>query len=249
MRAFVIGLSKIESSIRTAIPVVNQLKEYGFDAELFEGTYGDEAKVRFEKEKRKVHPYGIKKEPLSTTDLAPLRELLPKDPNQSYELTGSKRAKISPIEGGKMCRAGVLGCFYSHYRLWEKCLDLNQPIFIFEDDVIFKRPYIPVNFDSILIVALGKDLYKTSYAGIYENPPPVVSVSHFPRTSMPGAVGYGITPGAAKKLLKTYRNTFLPADNAINQYEVKIDIHSHLIGRAALEEDGKISLTTSWKIK
>jgi GR25 family glycosyltransferase involved in LPS biosynthesis len=30
---------------------------------------------------------------------------------------------------------GEIGCFLSHYALWEKCVKLNEPIVIFEDDV------------------------------------------------------------------------------------------------------------------
>jgi hypothetical protein len=46
----------------------------------------------------------------------------------------TQRCKFSLAESQKMLRPGVLGCFYSHYRLWQKCIDLNEPIFIFEDD-------------------------------------------------------------------------------------------------------------------
>ena len=30
---------------------------------------------------------------------------------------------------------GEIGCLLSHYSLWEKCVKLNEPIVIFEDDV------------------------------------------------------------------------------------------------------------------
>ena len=36
-------------------------------------------------------------------------------------------------------RAGVRGCFMSHYALWRRCLELNEPIGIFESDVIFRK--------------------------------------------------------------------------------------------------------------
>jgi hypothetical protein len=64
---------------------------------------------------------------------------------------------------------------------------------------------------------------------------------------MPGAVGYGITPNAALKLVRAYQHYVLPADNAINQFVTPIEIHSHLIGRAAITEDGKVSLTKTWQ--
>jgi hypothetical protein len=65
---------------------------------------------------------------------------------------------------------------------------------------------------------------------------------------MPGCCGYAIKPAAAKKLVDTYRATYLPADNAINQHQVCIQIHSHVMGIALIKKDGKKSLTrtTFW---
>ena len=59
---------------------------------------------------------------------------------------------------------------------------------------------------------------------------------------MPGAVGYGLTPEGAKKLVAFYRNTFLPADNAINMSVVNLECHNYLMGRA---DTDKKSLTKS----
>jgi GR25 family glycosyltransferase involved in LPS biosynthesis len=245
MKAYVISLSKIESSITTAKSVLKELLKQGFAAELFEGTYGNDAVLLYLKEKRSVHPYGIKSIPLTDEELESLKTTLPNDIHQRYSLHGFKRAALGEKEQARVLRPGVLGCFYSHYRLWQKCVELNEPIFIFEDDVIFKRSYIQIDWQDILIIALGKDLYKTKYADVYETPQGGPTALEFLRTSMPGAVGYGIKPHAAKKLVDTYSKTVLAADNAINQHEVKIQIHSHLIGRAALDEDGKVSLTSS----
>ena len=35
-----------------------------------------------------------------------------------------------------------MACFMSHYRLWEKAL--KEPIFVFEQDAIFVRPFSEV---------------------------------------------------------------------------------------------------------
>jgi GR25 family glycosyltransferase involved in LPS biosynthesis len=60
---------------------------------------------------------------------------------------------------------------------------------------------------------------------------------------MPGCCGYAIHPHAAKKLVTTYAKTFLPADNAINQHHVTIEIHNYIMGIALIKKDGKKSLT------
>jgi GR25 family glycosyltransferase involved in LPS biosynthesis len=36
-------------------------------------------------------------------------------------------------------RPGVVGCFLSHYQLWKKCVELNETIGIFEQDIEFKK--------------------------------------------------------------------------------------------------------------
>jgi hypothetical protein len=65
---------------------------------------------------------------------------------------------------------------------------------------------------------------------------------------MPGCCGYAIKPHAAKILVDTYNKTYLPADNAINQQLVKIQIHNNIMGKALVKQDGKKSLTrtTFW---
>lgn len=41
---------------------------------------------------------------------------------------------IDPLLNRKM-NVGEIGCLLSHYALWQKCVDLNEPIVIFEDDI------------------------------------------------------------------------------------------------------------------
>lgn len=36
---------------------------------------------------------------------------------------------------GRPCIIGEAGCYASHYLLWQKCVELNEPIIIFEDDL------------------------------------------------------------------------------------------------------------------
>jgi len=142
----------------------------------------------------------------------------------------------------KTAGPGAMGCFYSHYRLWKKCVELNETIFIFEDDVKFVRPYYPVEFNEILLVALGSwDIIYSTDVEVEPNISPTTLEVKVP--CLPGAVGYGITPVAAKKLVEAYKNTYTAADSAIRSSIVDIKIHSHLMGRALVDKDGKVSLT------
>lgn len=217
MKNFIICLSNIEASLITANNLKKQLEQYKAHAELFEGTYGNDAVVMMENEGRTFHPWGIK------------GPNCPADPNDKSVLKAST--------------PGVKGCFYSHYKLWQKCVELNQPIIIWEDDIVLRRPYIPIKFEDVLVVALGHPTKSQGYLEYLENPTGRPRAREYRQASMPGCCGYAIKPHAAKKLVDTYSNTFLPADNAINQYHVRIQIHNYIMGTALVEKDGKKSLT------
>jgi GR25 family glycosyltransferase involved in LPS biosynthesis len=219
MKNFIICLSKISASLETATNLKNQLEEFNADVELFEGTYGNDATALASDEGRVVHSEGIK-------------------------------GKIDPdspwVE--KISSPGIIGCFYSHFRLWQKCVELNEPIIIWEDDVILTREFIEVDWEDVLVVALGHPKKSPRYLHLLENPEGEPCAIEYKPSSMPGCCGYAIKPHAAQMLLDVYSNTFLPADNAINRNIVKIQIHNYVMGIAIVE--GKKSLTSSkaWRI-
>jgi glycosyl transferase family 25 len=143
----------------------------------------------------------------------------------------------------KMMSPGVRGCFYSHYRLWKKCVELNEPITIWEDDIVLSRSYHPIDWDDVLVLALGHQQKSPRYMHLLNDPTGNPRPEIYKQSSMPGCCGYAIKPHAAKKLLDIYDKTFLPADNAINVHHLKIEIHSHVMGIALVKKDGKKSLT------
>lgn len=217
MKNFIICLSKIEASLKTATNLKNQLEEYGADVELFDGTYGNNAAVIIKNEGRTLHPWGIKGPPVDKI--------------------------IKPVDPTVHLTLGEQGCFYSHYRLWQKCVELNEPIAIWEDDIILTRKYLPVDWEDVLVLALGHPGKTEKYKHYYDSPNGDPMAADYYQSSMPGCCGYAIKPHAAFKLLKTYSKTYLPADNAINQYHVRIQIHNYIMGMALTKKDGKVSLT------
>jgi hypothetical protein len=40
-----------------------------------------------------------------------------------------------------MNKPGVQGCFLSHWSLWKKCLELNEPIIVLEHDAVIQGPW------------------------------------------------------------------------------------------------------------
>lgn len=223
IKSFIINLSKIPSSADSALKVKESLESFDMEAELFEGTYGTVAKDTYAQNGRTPHLWGLK---------GPARPL----PEQHR------------IEMGT---PGIIGCFDSHYRLWQKCVEIGEPILIFEDDVILVRPFIPVEWVDVLSVAFSHYKKMMKYINYLENPTGDPQAMMYSQASMPGNGGYAIHPHAAKKLVETYANSFLPADNAINQYVVRLQIHNHMMGRARFKTEGNVSLirTNYWEKK
>jgi GR25 family glycosyltransferase involved in LPS biosynthesis len=245
MKAFIIYLPEREHSVRHSQIMLEQLKEYNIDAELFEGTPGDKAVAMAQKSKKTLYPYSIKNRMLNDQEIEELiRPELYKNFKEKHRVEIIERQLIGEDHVGKLSRPGVIGCFYSHYGLWKKCLELNEPIMIFEDDVKFYRGYHPVEFDGVLILSLGKSSYMTQPQKSYlENPTGTAIARKWQNFSMPGASGYAIKPDAALGLTKFYKPYWYPADNAINQFITPLQISTYLMGRNTLDEEGNISMT------
>jgi glycosyl transferase family 25 len=214
MKNFIIYLSSIPSSVETATKLKEDLAKFNIDAELFDGVRGDDAVRIMDVEGRTLHPFGLK---------GPI------------DVNGEEAKKISA--------PGIKGCFLSHYYLWKKCVEINQPIVIWEDDIIITRGYNPVEFDEVLILALGHPTKSVRWMDLLEKPEGNAAALEYNSPSMPGACGYAIKPEAAQKLLNKFSKTFTPADNAINRTVVKMQIHNYIMGIAKV--DGKKSLTKS----
>lgn len=214
MKNFIIHLPSIPASLESATTLKQDLEQHGLHVELYNGVRGDNAIRIMQDEGRVLHPTGLKG---------------PVDANSA--------------EGLKLSAPGVKGCFLSHYSLWKKCAEMNEPVAIWEDDIMISRGYMPVKFDEVLILALGHPTKSVRWMHLLEAPSGDPEALEYKSPSMPGACGYAITPNAARKLLDKYTNTFTPADNAINRNIVTIQIHNYIMGIARV--DGKKSLTKS----
>lgn len=245
MKAFVIYLPDRPHSVASSHQMLNQLHEFGVDVELFEGTPGDRAVALANKAQKTLYPYSIKNRVLDDHDIEQLiRPELYEEFKRKHHYKIIERQLIGENDKGKLSRPGVIGCFYSHYNLWSKCVELNEPIMIFEDDVKFFRGYVPVEFDGVLILSLGKSSYLSEPQKTYlENPSGPAIARKWQNFSMPGASGYAIKPDAALALTKFYRPYWYPADNAINQFVVPLQISTYLMGRNTLPEEGNVSMT------
>ena len=108
------------------------------------------------------------------------------------------REKYSRIES---CIAG----FLSHHSLWHKCIELEEPIVIFEHDAVLVNnvPTLPM-FD---ILNLGKPSYGKFNTPSFLGYGALVSKPYFP-----GAHAYRITPNGAAQLINEAQLTAGPTD-------------------------------------
>jgi GR25 family glycosyltransferase involved in LPS biosynthesis len=177
--------------------------------------------------------------------------------------------KIFPKYKFKKGRAGVFGCFLSHYYLWKKCVESSQPLLILEHDGYFVQP-LPANvlnmFTDILKLD-GLDPFSKQYNTLLtqqQNLDITVQKYHNNQAKtldpqskwhakiqtgnyMRGAYGYIIKPGAAKKLINWIAvNGFVPADQQIGDAIVDIQVTTPTIVRLHpdyFQRIGELSLT------
>jgi len=117
----------------------------------------------------------------------------------------------------------VIGCFLSHFHLWEKCISLNEPIVIMEHDALITAalPTIPSKWD---IVNIGKPSYnklkkpkrfRYLWSKIKQSP---IIIKHFSMSHLPGAHAYYITPKGAQQLASTALKTgVIETDHFVNR--------------------------------
>jgi GR25 family glycosyltransferase involved in LPS biosynthesis len=154
---------------------------------------------------------------------------------------------IEPRYKFKKGRAGVFGCFLSHYYLWQQCAAGNQPFLILEHDGYFVRPlpnHILDTFTDVLKLD-NLDPYSKHYNTVVTaqlTQPIVVNKYHNPQAKtlndgsdfvekigtgnyLRGAYSYIIKPHAAQQLIDWIKkNGFVPADQQIGDAVVDIQV-------------------------
>jgi GR25 family glycosyltransferase involved in LPS biosynthesis len=150
--------------------------------------------------------------------------------------------KIVPKYKFKKGRAGVYGCFLSHYYLWKQCVQDNIPYGIMEHDGFFisKLPNDILNHFTDVLKLDGLDPYSKYYQielekekdlsltyKKYYNPSAKFLHKNETGNYMKGAYGYIIKPHAANRIIDwIFKNGFVPADQQIGDALVDIQVTS-----------------------
>lgn len=123
------------------------------------------------------------------------------------------------LTSGKMPSKGEMGCYGSHYSLWQKCVDLNQPVIVVEDDA-----GISANAAEALAL-VEKKIQQYGFIRLEPigNSDTITMeqqqdycIEHI-NSNFWGARCYAIAPWAAQKLLNGSQRWSIPVDNYIGK--------------------------------
>jgi len=187
MKAFIIYLKEVQSTIDSALECKRTAREYGLDAWLMEGFTPSKAD-QFIKEQN-LQPY----------------------------LPGPKLFQI------KWQKGGVRGCMISHYHVWKKCIELNEPIVVLEHDSRVVSETYRADFEDVLHLDAhrfeqdpdkGKKLVVEDFVNIRKG-----------ENQLMGTYGYVIKPHAAERLIKgAHADGITASDMFVKDKYVRIQV-------------------------
>lgn len=109
-----------------------------------------------------------------------------------------------------------MGCFASHYLLWQRCIALDEPIVILEHDAVFRSSIPPLRFKHVIL--LSRPSFTTGNYRYRDIRCPRPREVFYPMKTLAAAHCYAISPSGARILVAaTDRELILPADSFINK--------------------------------
>ncbi len=215
MRVFIIHLSPKTcqnfSLKETHItPLLESLKLQGISYEIFDAIYS------------KISPTQL--HPLILEHLHPsfmVEDLLAFCKNKKHPPCALKNFFYALKHCGKRMGFGELGCYASHYSLWQKCIELNEAICILEDDIIVKERFKEsLEFCCQHINELGYIRLMHLEENVAKQKTFIKGVSQILNFKDGiGTQGYVLAPKAAQKLLKySTKEWVMPIDCVMDRH-------------------------------
>ncbi|HEH5490906.1 TPA: glycosyltransferase family 25 protein [Campylobacter coli] len=119
---------------------------------------------------------------------------------------------------GRELSDGEKACFASHYKLWQECVKLDEPIIILEDDVEFSDEFL--NNGEEYIEELSKSEYEyVRFCYLFDKKFYPLNKNYllsFEKIS--GAQGYILKASAAKKFIKYAKRWIYPVDDYMDMF-------------------------------
>jgi glycosyl transferase family 25 len=130
-----------------------------------------------------------------------------------------KQSKVKRLQGYELT-PGEIGCFLSHIKAWELCVQNNVATLIFEDDFLVGKNLEAV-IDDLLSIADQWNLVRLS--GIYETNHQILqkrsTFDLVKNLGEPcGTAAYMIQPAAARILLENAADIYEPVDHYLEHY-------------------------------
>lgn len=145
------------------------------------------------------------------------------DGKLGHELFSKYDAKRARLIGEIPLSAGHLGCYASHYLVWQQCVQSGRPMIVLEDDALFFKaqflrflrhaPELPAELECVRLFD-SKSRNSTNWL-VHRSDG--LSVGKFLRGHK-SATGYYLTPTAAKKFLKHGQRWVEPVDIEMDQF-------------------------------
>lgn len=118
---------------------------------------------------------------------------------------------------GKGLSDGERACFASHYSLWQKCLELNEPIIVLEDDVKmlpnFWQEAQRIDESGYVYVRLMYLFKKGSFFDLLDS-------FYLSFANIAGSQGYYLTPQGAYAFMQSAQNWYCPVDDYMDMFYI-----------------------------
>lgn len=129
--------------------------------------------------------------------------------------------RLAEMRRGFQLNRGEIGCFASHYLLWEQAVSENEPVLILEDDIAVVPGFAEavdlverhVEARGLIRLSAHKDRPFAFVEALSET----YNLVRFP-LGPHGTTGYAVSPAAANKLLKAANVWFEPVDCHLDRF-------------------------------
>jgi len=207
MKAYIITLSGNPTSMAAARACHDSAQRHGYDVEYFEASTGKTGSAWLRQEN--VKPITV---------------------------TGEGSPALIQHQRGWLNQPGTIGCYASHYRLWQKAVEIQEPIVIFEHDALALAPFPAIDWQDVLHLECEGNLVRLAAewaqgdrmetgTGVYRMG---FRTTEFPDlVCMPCCHAYAIKPHAAQAMIADAKaHGWFAVDRAMREPVVMIETHN-----------------------
>jgi len=124
------------------------------------------------------------------------------------------------INCGRVAATGEIGCYASHLALWKKCVELNEPILIMEDDFCIEENFLAaIREVEKLISNYGFIRLQTEFRGKKIKSKDVGRFTLYYYTKMPhSTMCYAINPEVSRVFINQSKSLTAPIDVTMKKF-------------------------------